>query len=958
MSVRLDDKLTRVYEPATAVGSGILEAVSARDLLFRMKGVEPFRAVALLEDYPHLWESRDDVLLLAAEEYARRRLAGESVAVEEFAGQFRQWRDAVRREVEIERRLAELDAVDSGEEPRWPTPGSRFLHYEIVQLIGRGGFSRVYLARNANLGGRAVVLKVCGQEATDEAHTLGSLQHPNIGDVLSVDVDAKRALTAICMPFCSLATLSDLIAAIERHCEEHGRMPRRSAFLLNAVRAIHEKAGIDCPSDAAHLLPGHCWIRSRSFVGGVLEIGRQLATALSLTHRRNLLHRDIKPSNVLVTASGRAILFDFNLSSDSDHITNVAGTFAYMAPEALKVVARRTRLAKADYDARSDLYSLGATLYELLSGRHPFGRTPPHLSHQAAAELLLEKQSKGPRPLHQVNSAIDRHVSAMVGRLLAFDPAERFQSAEELIDALNDLLRPTARIRRCWQTQPALRLAAGGAAIVAPLLIGGVLTIWQASSSAEHLSVAAARVESVAGESSADVDVAAVAAEVTQAHRDDSTHVQEPPTASDGRSARLPAIAAEPQRVTAPERPLGSPVAVGVQLAGLSEPIVAGSEPAGSTGGRAQSRDTAEVPDVQPGASAKANGKVAKQRKPTGAVVALVSRQTQPHVGTGDSPGEPPGNTGASASEDAVGQPAKSAATERPAEREKQGAEPKAGRREVAIRITDHNGGATLVPNARKPQPPARPERQRSEPPRKTALRVTKGIPDVERVDLLRDPDELDRHGEKSDRVRAGHDASRRVYLMALTAESRDDYKRAISLGEETLLEGYDTQALRNNLGYCYWKLGDLDKALAQFELAIEKKARNPDHEQTAWINWAIAETDTALRDGRSVDLVRFARLNLVAKAPIVHVLRAKALACSARRSFRNPKLMKAGFLAAGNLARQAANEGVPSAAIEELADLFPELLESRDFQQVLRTVSVNLRKGEVRPVRLVPVEE
>ncbi|RMG40033.1 MAG: serine/threonine protein kinase, partial [Planctomycetota bacterium] len=702
MSVRLDDKLTRVYEPGTAVGSSVVESVGARELLFRLSGVEPFCATQLLDMYPHLWQSREDVLLLAAEEFARRRLAGESISPDAFADQFRQWRDAVRREVEIERRVAAYESDTDGPDVAWPRPGARFLHYEIVRLIGRGGFSRVYLARNLNLGGRRVVLKLCPSESTDEARTLGSLQHPNIGDVLSMDVDPQRGLTAICMPFCSLATLADVVAAVQHHRDTTGRMPRRAGFLLQTVRHVHDEADVECPDDSAGLAAGQRWIASHGFVDGVLEIGRQLATALAVTHRRKLLHRDIKPSNVLITPSGRAILFDFNLSSDCDQITNVAGTFAYMAPEALKVVARRTRLVSTEYDVRSDLYSLGATLYELLAGRHPFDRTPPHLSHQAAAELLLEKQALGPRPLHEVNTAVDRQVSCVVERLLAFDPAERFQTADELLETLNDLLRPTVKLRRSWQSRPALRIGTAGVAVAVSLFVAGTVVTWYRPFPPDaNLPHVAARSTTPVASPRGPLAGAATPGpgpqnvrQTTAAERNRSIDRadQQHPTAATTSPLPRPMLVAD-------QVPPAS-VAAGVHLAELSKTsaesdnpdapaVVSSSERSADARPAVPTADGARKP-TSPASAPRADAATEPAPPADGAppkpVVVLTAQNTE--ATAGDAHRTPPASPGKLPKDES----AQSARHE----------EPEAGRKELAIRITAPARGSIGLPNARR----------------------------------------------------------------------------------------------------------------------------------------------------------------------------------------------------------------------------------------------------------------
>jgi serine/threonine protein kinase len=202
------------------------------------------------------------------------------------------------------------------------------------------------------------------------------------------------------------------------------------------VYQVGEDRGV--PFLAMQLLRGETLEGRLGRVGGrlplpeVLRIGREIAEGLAAAHARGLIHRDIKPGNVwLEEGRGRVRILDFGLARGSEpdarltQVRAVIGTPAYMAPEQANGAA---------VDARCDLFSLGAVLYEAATGQSPFGG-PDTLS------VLSALATRTPVPPHRIVASLPRLFSGLAMRLLAKDPADRPRSAREVVEEIEALER-------------------------------------------------------------------------------------------------------------------------------------------------------------------------------------------------------------------------------------------------------------------------------------------------------------------------------------------------------------------------------------------------------------------------------------------------------------------------------------------------------------------------------------
>jgi Tol biopolymer transport system component/tRNA A-37 threonylcarbamoyl transferase component Bud32 len=273
--------------------------------------------------------------------------------------------------------------------------GTRLGSYEILEPLGAGGMGEVYRARDTRLG-RDVAVKVLPAERLSdparrarfeqEARAASQLNHPHI--VTIHEIDSAEGLDFIVMELVKGRTLDALIP-------HHGMSP-----------------------------------------GEALRIAIPLADALAAAHAAGIVHRDLKPANVMVTLEGVVKVLDFGLAklrphdrSDSDEATTidaqvvpltregtVAGTPAYMSPE---------QASGERVDARSDIFSFGAVLYEMLTGHRAFRGT-------SSAETLAAALKEQPKPPSELVPGVPRDLERIVLRCLRKDPERRFQHATDL----------------------------------------------------------------------------------------------------------------------------------------------------------------------------------------------------------------------------------------------------------------------------------------------------------------------------------------------------------------------------------------------------------------------------------------------------------------------------------------------------------------------------------------------
>ena len=425
------------------------EASLVRSAIARWRGGETPDAEAVLNEHPQLRNRKSLAIDLIYEEFCLRKDKGETFVASTFCNRFPAYKQSLARMLDVH----EFMAASAHAGPSWPEIGDVLLGFEIVEPLGAGAVAKVYLAREREVGGRLVVVKV-SQFGRGEARLLGKLNHPGVVPIHSVAEDPLSGMTCICMPFLGTATLVDLLDAAFK-----AGHPPPTAELVGRVALGYLPQGID-PGAWGKTDP---FFDRASYEEAILHLCRQIVAALAKAHQSGILHRDIKPSNVLLSRDARPMLLDFNLSTDEQlPAERMGGTLAYMPPERIEGLAAGSSEAESA-DTSSDLYSVGAMMYELLTGHlptRPKTGDAPGSPQPALVEWLQCRRGEAP-PARRLNPRVEPQLDAILARCLAPQPARRFASAEELHAALIELLRPRVRLVRQVRRERRTILASG-----------------------------------------------------------------------------------------------------------------------------------------------------------------------------------------------------------------------------------------------------------------------------------------------------------------------------------------------------------------------------------------------------------------------------------------------------------------------------------------------------------------
>jgi tetratricopeptide (TPR) repeat protein len=388
-----------------------------------------------IDDYLPDGDDRLPVLieLVHADIELRHRL-GESIPAEAYFVRFPELADCPQTAGELSAKLAEIGLAPRASSPRAPDQLGPF---QLREVVGRGAFGVVYRAIDTKLD-RVVAIKLAHSEEpqTDpdadrflrEARNASRLHHPGIVSVHQVGWANGRSFL-VC-EFVEGKTLRDVIAA--------GRLPFAKAARL----------------------------------------AQQIAEALDHAHGLGVIHRDVKPANILLDREGHPRVADFGLARQTSSDVTLRpegqplGTPAYMSPEHARGQGGLT-------DFRSDVYSLGVVLYEMLTGEVPFRGSP----RMVLAQILDDD----PTPPRRLVDAMPRDLETICLKAMARAPSDRYSSAAALADDLRRFLddrpvraRPLGQARRLWRLCRRRPLAAGLAALAGFAFLGMAWQWWRA----------------------------------------------------------------------------------------------------------------------------------------------------------------------------------------------------------------------------------------------------------------------------------------------------------------------------------------------------------------------------------------------------------------------------------------------------------------------------------------------
>ena len=424
--------------------------------------------------------SNTDLRLEAlADEFLEELRAGKNPVVREYAQRIPERFDEIADYLDLICLTEGRGKAKAWKKPRIPAAIGEL---QIESLLGRGGMGIVYLARHPRIS-RKVAVKVLTEKRASrpgirerflvEAEAIARLDHPNIVSLHDFGDDSGQSF--LVMQYIDGQALSDFLPTMPESPEDSSVVRTRLESKIQATGASNDRHG---------------------FFQFISRLGSDVASALMHAHENNTVHRDIKPSNLLLDNDGKVWITDFGLAKIRDIDTDLSntgdmiGTPTYMAPEQVRGIV----------DPRSDIYSLGVTLWELCTGRRAWEAVDKQhvLDFKLNGVRLMEVQ--------KVNPNVPDDLANIIMTACAYDPDERYQTAKELKYVLNRFAHGEAvsdrrKRPRDAQPRPWLRRHFIAAGFVVAMLAGAlIVSVTQPDANSNVPEIAVAGTETAPGE--------------------------------------------------------------------------------------------------------------------------------------------------------------------------------------------------------------------------------------------------------------------------------------------------------------------------------------------------------------------------------------------------------------------------------------------------------------------------
>lgn len=411
------------------------------DLDYRWQRNAPKHVEDYAVEFPELAGPQGMPVDLIFEEFQVRKRAGDPILPNDYFDRFPAQASKLRRllgldlptRVTLAHRAAPAKALQAGDV---------IDDFDLLSLIGEGAFAKVFLARQRSMQ-RIVALKVSANKGA-EPQTLAQLDHPYIVRVHDQRVISDQNLRLLYMPYVPGGTLHDVLQKLRRTPVHQ----RHGTVLLEAVDENLAKRSEVPPVDSTV----RAKIATLTWPQTVCWLGARLAEALHYAHERGVLHRDVKPANVLLGADAVPRLADFNVgwSSKVDGVSPAAffgGSIGYMSPEQLEAFNPAHAREAASLDARSDIFALGITLWELTTGKRPFRDEQLEDEWSATIETLTARRKEGipSEVLASLPPDVPPGFRDVLLKCLAPDVEERYRTAAAVARQLELCLKPETR---------------------------------------------------------------------------------------------------------------------------------------------------------------------------------------------------------------------------------------------------------------------------------------------------------------------------------------------------------------------------------------------------------------------------------------------------------------------------------------------------------------------------------